>query len=189
MAKVIDMEYLAKEKHQDTQGVFLLDVDGKIIYANERAKQFFDINVEKSFLSVIPQKDREKIYSLYKKLSRGDSILYTSRPNREKAFEISLHPISKENKAKMFVGTIRDVTKIREMELYAKKICKREKLFRENVSHYFFNPLVIAGGYLQLLLDEKQSGEEKRKLEAIKTAVERIEAVVKNTVNGGKIEE
>ncbi len=189
MVQIIDMGNLLQEKGTVVQGIFLLNAEGKIIYSNEKADEFFAIKKGKSFLSVIPKEDRKKIYSSYKKLSRGESILYVSDSIKGKSLEISIHPVVEGKKLMMFVGTIRDITKIKEIELHAKKIVKREKIFREDVSHYFFNPLVIADGYLQLLLNEEQGGEERRRLEAIKAAVERIETVVKNTVIRGRIEE
>lgn len=180
------MEYSFHEKNDGEEGFFLLNSRGEVIYANEKAKKFFAFEKGFPFLSTIPKKDREKIYSSCKKLSQGKSISYISTSIKGKFLEISIHPISER---KMFVGIIRDITKIKEMELRAKKILKREELFRENVSHYFFNPLMIAEGYLQLLLDEEIGNKERRKLEAIKAAVERIETVVKNTITRGKIEE
>ena len=89
MPEMRDILHSAQENHKNTQGVFILDADGKVIYANERAKKFFNIKFQKPFLSAIPQNDKEKIYSLYEKLSRGEGILYTSNSVRGKTFEIS----------------------------------------------------------------------------------------------------
>lgn len=182
MVQLADTNYIFNENN-GRDGVFLLSAKGDVIYANENANTFFAFKIGSSFLSVIPKKDREKIYSFYEKLSRGESISYVS--SSIKNVEVSIYPITKEKNVVMFVGVIKDITRIKEMELCTKKILKKEEIFRENVSHYFFNPLVIAKGYLQLLLNEDVGKKERKKLEAIKTAVERIEAVVKNTVTKG----
>ncbi len=186
MVQLADTNYIFNENN-GRDGVFLLSAKGDVIYANENANTFFAFKIGSPFLSVIPKKDREKIYSFYEKLSRGESISYVS--SSIKNVEVSIYPITKEKNVVMFVGVIKDITRIKEMELCTKKILKKEEIFRENVSHYFFNPLVIAKGYLQLLLNEDVGKKERKKLEAIKTAVERIESVVKNTVTRGKIEE
>ena len=52
---------------------------------------------------------------------------------------------------------------------------------------YFFNPIIIAKGYLDLLMDKELSQEDKIKVEKIKTAIERIEAVVRNIIINGEI--
>ncbi|MEA2054211.1 MAG: hypothetical protein U9O96_03715 [Candidatus Thermoplasmatota archaeon] len=89
----------------------------------------------------------------------------------------------------MSIGTIRDITHIRKMERDRKNAIHRERIFKESISHYFFNPLVIAKGYIQLVIDETADDEEKKKLEAAKTAINRIESVVKNVINNGDVRE
>lgn len=188
MVQITDVRHFPKEEGERGEGIFLLNPKGEIIYANKKATTFLTLRKGLSFLATIPKKDREKVYSFYEKLSRGESISYTSYVNG-RDIEISIHPIVERKKLVMFVGIIKDITRLKEMELNAKKILEREKIFRENVSHYFFNPLVIAEGYIHLLLDEKIGVKERKKLEAIKTAIERIESVVKNTIRSGRIEE
>ncbi|RLF48844.1 MAG: hypothetical protein DRN10_01840, partial [Thermoplasmata archaeon] len=69
-----------------------------------------------------------------------------------------------------------------------KEIIEREQRFIEDISHYFFNPLCIAKGYIDLSLKEA-TPELKRKLEITRTAVDRVETVVKHVVMEGKIYE
>lgn len=68
------------------------------------------------------------------------------------------------------------------------EIMERERRFTEDISHYFFNPLCIAKGYIDLSMKEANP-ELKRKLEITRTAVDRVETVVKHVVMEGKIYE
>ncbi len=71
----------------------------------------------------------------------------------------------------------------------AKRALERERKFIEDTSHYFFNPICVAKGYLDLHLQRDMSEEARGELEAIKRAVERIERTVKNVVTRGEIHE
>jgi signal transduction histidine kinase len=69
-----------------------------------------------------------------------------------------------------------------------KEIIEREKKFTEEISHYFFNPLCIAKGYIDLSM-KKADLELKRKLEITRIAVDRVENIVKHVVREGRIYE
>ena len=58
---------------------------------------------------------------------------------------------------------------------------KRE--FKRKTAHYFFNPICIAKGFLELA--KKEGG--KDNIEKALNAIKRIENVVKNIVTEGKI--
>lgn len=72
---------------------------------------------------------------------------------------------------------------------------EREKRFIEEISHYFFNPLCVAKGYLLLLERNVVRDEQKKDIEGVKRAVERIENMVIDVVgredgqdaNGGRL--
>ncbi|MCD6482063.1 MAG: HAMP domain-containing histidine kinase, partial [Thermoplasmata archaeon] len=98
-----------------------------------------------------------------------------------------------ENGFKMF--NIIDITRRKEMEDKLKdanermqKVLEKERKFLEEVSHYFFNPLCIAKGYLELSIPNADPALRK-KLETTKQAVIRVENVVKHIVMEGKIYE
>lgn len=134
----------------ESDGIFILDKDANILFANNKAKKVY--------------KMQREIVEMLKK----DKFRY-----KKKAEEINIYPIFLKNEP-IFVGIIRN--RSREMEY-----------IRNDIAHYFFNPIAIAKGYLDLLLDDKHI--EKNKIEKIKIAIERIETVVKNIVMNGKIEE
>ncbi|MEM2715595.1 MAG: hypothetical protein QW762_02680, partial [Candidatus Thermoplasmatota archaeon] len=65
----------------------------------------------------------------------------------------------------------------------------KEKIFREEIAHYFFNPIAIAKGYISLLEEKELDPDTSIKIGKIKEAIERIENVVKNIVMNGQIKE
>ncbi len=60
------------------------------------------------------------------------------------------------------------------------ELLEKEKKMKAMVAHYFFNPIAIAKGYLQLYLESNKNEEVERALKAI----DRIERVVKDIING-----
>ncbi len=152
--------------HSKNDGVFILDKRGNITFANEKA---------------------EEIYQLEKELKKMVSRKSTNLVKGNK--EISLYPIYEDNKLKLFLGVMRDREEIMKMVQTVAKAYEGMKIFKEDIAHYFFNPISIAKGYLQLAMDGEENVENKFKMEKVKTAIERIEAVVRNIVMNGRISE
>ncbi|MBC7080796.1 MAG: hypothetical protein H5T44_00865 [Thermoplasmatales archaeon] len=65
----------------------------------------------------------------------------------------------------------------------------KDKIFREEIAHYFFNPIAIAKGYLSLIEKKGLDHDTLTKIRKIEEAIERIENVVKNIVMNGEIRE
>ena len=94
-----------------------------------------------------------------------------------------------------YIVHAKDITVIKKTELKLKDVQKqmqdslqRERKFLDEISHYFFNPLCIAKGYLDLTIPNAEPAL-KHKLEITRHAVTRVETIVKNIVNEGKIYE
>lgn len=84
--------------------------------------------------------------------------------------------------------TVEDITdsviaekKLKDAHKKMEEVLNRERKFLEEVSHYFFNPLCIAKGYLDLSIPSADPTL-KRKLEITKQAVSRVENIVKHVV-------
>ncbi len=146
-------------------GVFIADARGNIIYANDRAEFVYEMEKE------------------IKKIIRNGSMYFVA-DNKE----ISLYPMIN-GKSKFFFGVVRDRTEIVKMMKTVAAAYEGMKAFKEDVAHYFFNPICIAKGYLQLAMEGEKDTEEKIKIEKVREAIERIEAVVRNIVMNGKISE
>ena len=84
---------------------------------------------------------------------------------------------------------------LNEARVQREQAVEREKRFIEEISHYFFNPLCVAKGYLLLLERNVARDEQKKDIEGVKRAVERIENMVIDVVgresgqgmNGGRL--
>jgi PAS domain S-box-containing protein len=69
-----------------------------------------------------------------------------------------------------------------------RRVLEEEKMFKRDTSHYFFNPITIAKGYLNLVMEEVPD-EQKKKIESAYNAITRVEKVVKNVTQRGEIHE
>ena len=150
----------------DEEGVFILNEDGAILFANSKAKIVFSME------------------SKLKELIKGQNIKI-----REDNREIIVYPLLENNQIKFFFGVVKDLYEMEDIKKVLDITYDRVKSFKEDIAHYFFNPIVIAKGYLNLLSDKNLEPHDKEKIEKIKIAIERIEAVVKNIVVNGKIVE
>lgn len=65
------------------------------------------------------------------------------------------------------------------------KALEKEKEFKLKTAHYFFNPICIAKGFLELALEEE--GDRKDKILKAINAINRVERVVKNVTQKGEI--
>ncbi|KAA0000224.1 MAG: hypothetical protein FE047_01880 [Thermoplasmata archaeon] len=149
---------------ESKEGIFILDRHGNILFANEKAKEVWMLRNE-----------------LGKILSKNSSCL------RLGSKEINIYPIFENGKTSFFFGIVRETSSDIELKRYVDRAYEKMKIFKERIAHHFFNPLVIAKGYLNLLLEKNLDADDKAQLEKIKTAVERVEAVVKNIVINGEI--
>lgn len=154
---------------ESKEGIFILDRDGNILFANKKAREVY---VLKNAISKILN---EKGFHM-----------------KIKDKEVNVYPVFENGKISFFFGIIKEIKEIDdELEIveYVDRAYEKVKLFKERVAHHFFNPLVIAKGYLNLLLAKNLDADSKESIEKAKTAIERIEAVVKNIVINGEISE
>lgn len=160
--KVIRQNY-----YSNGEGTFLMSPDGTLLHVNNLAFKVLD----------------EIIDDVRSQLRREKTTL------RWRNYEVNIYPIFDNGRIIKYFGVIRDNSEIEMMEQYVNVAYEAITKFRRNVSHYFFNPIIIAKGYIELLMEGNISTEERKKLEKARTAIERIEAVVKNTVMHGVIKE
>jgi len=152
---------------ENGEGIFILDRNGDIIFANRKAR---DVYIWKE--------------EIKRKLDRRKIIL--NKRNKK----VVIYPILEKNDIRFFFGLVRNDEEIDKMKRKIMVIQKRFDSFKENMSHYFFNPIVIAKGYLDILLEKRElSNEDKEDVKKVKEAIERIEKVVRNIVVEGIIKE
>lgn len=132
-------------------------------------------------------KKREEARRGGKKIPSRYEFRIIAKDGKIKTVEPATVDLGKKGEIKV-MGILRDITERKKAEEEMKRALEQEREFKRVTAHYFFNPLCIAKGYLEL-------GKEKgkiRTIEAIETAlhaIERIENVVKNVVEEGEIRE
>lgn len=141
-----------------------------------------DLSVVNTFL--LPG-EHESVSHILRLVTRDDIIVW---------IECSMSPVCFENRDAILVNVM-DISAQKQMEeqlqlseQQMEEIVAREKRFIEDISHYFFNPLCIAKGYIDLSMRDANPGL-RRNLQITRNAVDRVEAVVKHVVMEGRIYE
>ena len=151
-------------------GIFIL-VNDEITFVNSSFERITGYNLKDIKKMGVPY-----IYGY----GEGTEIKIKRKDGEMKWVIFSIKELNVKGK-RIKVGILTDITDVR-------KAYETKRKFIEDTSHYFFNPIAIAKGYLELAM-EKSDGEKDKMLSKVKEAVERIENVVKNIVEKGEIHE
>jgi len=164
----------------------------KITYINKRMEEIVGYDkkyLKKKFFEIIHPDDMEKLSGIMN--GSPNQIRIFDKQGNVRWLEAACADMGNDFKMLNMI----DITKRKEMEdklkdanERMKRVLEKEKKFLEEVSHYFFNPLCIAKGYLELSIPNADPSLRK-KLETTKQAVIRVENVVKHIVMEGKIYE
>lgn len=172
-------------------GIYILQ-DGKFKFVNKRMTTLTGYTKEELMemdpFSLVHPDHREEIKIITKKVLEGDianmpqrmEFEYIKKDGEVRWAEGIPSIIDYEGKIAI-LGNVSDITDI-------KRAQEKEKRFIEDTSHYFFNPITIAKGYLYLVYEESPP-EMQEKLEKLENAIHRIENVVRNIVCRGEIHE
>ena len=174
------------------EGVMLLDGDGRCMYLSPTAASLLNRQPETVQGAYLPELLKHGSESnVIQALRQGGRLLYRSPQGNgtTMAIEIRFHPVAGNDTAERYIGVVRNLDAVEHMEQNLKNQLCRERLFKECISHHFFNPLCIAQGYLHLVLNQESDGNEKFMLEAAKKSLTRIETVVKNVIYNGDLRE
>jgi len=114
--------------------------------------------------------------------------IYT-KDGKEKDILVSATPVIINGKYAGSISVNLDITELKKAENEMKRALEEERKFKADTAHYFFNPLCIAKGYLELAIKDERDAEQREKLKTIVNAVERVETVVKNVVMKGEVRE
>jgi len=166
----------------------------EVLYINKKFERILGYKGEKlkkKFFDLMHPDDVEKFNDIFKE--KMAQIRMFDKNNNIRWLEIGCSKIKYDGKS--YLINAMDITRRKEMEIEIKKAnekmhkaLERERKFLEEISHYFFNPLCIAKGYLDLSIPNADPSM-KRKLEITKEAITRVENVVKHIVIEGKIYE
>lgn len=131
----------------------------------------------------------EEINSRRKNKSGRYELKVYAKDGEEKDILVSATPLIINGKYAGSISVNLDITELKKAENEMKKALEEERKFKADTAHYFFNPLCIAKGYLELAIKDERDAEKREKLKAILNAVERVESVVKNVVMKGEVRE
>jgi PAS domain S-box-containing protein len=174
-------------------GIIILK-NKKPVYINKKFSEIIGYKIDKikkNFFDLIHKDDIKKFWKVTK--DGVSTIRFFDKNNKIRWIEMCCCEI--DYKGKAYLLNAIDITKKKEMETKLRetnekmrKTLEKEKKFLEEISHYFFNPLCIAKGYLDLSIPFAEESL-KRKLEITKEAIIRVENVVKHIVMEGRIYE
>ena len=112
-----------------------------------------------------------------------------AKDGKPKDILVSSTPLIVNGKYAGSISVNLDITELKKAENEMKRALEEERKFKADTAHYFFNPLCIAKGYLELAMKDERDAEQREKLKTIINAVERVENVVKNVVIKGEVRE
>ena len=166
-------------------GIFIVK-KGEILYSNKITKKILS-----NGLQSIHKDDKKKFNEMVKsgkakviRIKSGDEIRWVEMVSSEMEGlkdAVLINMVDITDRVKIQKELEKDKKKMQ-------KVLEKERKFLEEISHYFFNPLCIAKGYLDLSIPNADP-DLRRRLEITKQAVTRVETVVKHIVTEGKIYE
>ncbi len=169
-------------------GIFILQ-GGEFKFVNSKFSNSIGYTLEElkkmNYLELIHREDRYKVNEAIKKVMKKEETIlpefrYVTKDGRVR-WAVGTGVVIEYKGRPALLGTITDITEIKEMH-------EKERKFIEDTSHYFFNPICVAKGYIELIR-ERINGEEKNMLEKANQALTRLEKIVKNIVTRGEIHE
>lgn len=178
--KPIAIDYLI-ENMKD--GIIALDKYHRIMIINPTAKKI--LGYEKLKGKIIDDfSDFYPELPTHLKESEIKREIVIQRNGRKSYYELLVSPLY--DKYKNLIGyliILHDITERKEAEEALNKALEYERKFKSETAHYFLNPICIAKGYMGLA---KEKNGKKEVEKAIK-AIERIENVVINIIEKGRI--
>ncbi len=166
-------------------GIILIDKQGKIVWANDKIKEMFEIDVIGKYCEEL-WVDCD-ISSTYTKDNFETTIMSMSN---EKFLQIITAPVKNEQgEIYRYIRLIQDITEIKKME---EQITNSEKLasigrLAAGIAHEIGNPLTSIFSYVQILKEIEDDQFKKEGLETIYFHIERISETLKQLSNFTKM--
>jgi len=195
LQEVADKYFTIVELAQE--GICIDDTNEQMVFVNEAFATMLGYEhkeemLGKTMFDFVDQEGREILESEVNSRrrdtpSRYELTVYT-RQGELKYLLVSAVPLVINGTFAGSVSVNLDITERKRAERELERALEEERQFKAKTAHYFFNPLCIAKGYLELVMSEVEDNQ-REKLEAVRQAVERIENVVENVVTKGEIHE
>jgi len=180
--------------------ICIIDKSGQLLYINDKFARWLESsrNVVKGKnifdLSFISPEDKLKIMDNLSQCSHNKEISPYEFELFNKVGQIRFGKLyvvpfqdNQQSSSPLNLIMITDITQYKEtekiLEKMQKKIRKREKYLKEELSDRVLNPLCVAKGYLHLLIKNEFAQQQSEEISAITRAVDNIEKVVLHTMN------
>ncbi len=183
------------------EGMGIVDPDENIVFANPSLCDILGYSREETIgmnlRDTVPEEEFQKILQETEKRKKGVSSEYElvmkHKDGELRNIEISATPwINKKGEFQGTIGLIMDITerkkaeeKLRKAHEEVERALEKERQFKKDTAHYFFNPIFIAKGFLGFEQEIRDSENIKKAVYAI----ERIEKVIMSIVKEGEIHE
>ncbi len=186
--------------------IYNIDSNGNFLYINPIGIQKFGYKNEeiigKSFLSFIPEEDREAMFIHYNKIKKEevkkDYLEFRVKSKDEKIYWIGQNVTRIDNEADAsfyYTAVARDITERKELQaqleiarLEAIKAQEAEKAFLANMSHEIRTPLNAIIGMSHLLLDTTLDHEQSEYLTALSSSAAILKSLISDILDISKID-
>ncbi len=199
----IEMEQALKESEEkfrllaesSTSAIFIHQGD-TFQYVNPAMEEMSGYGREElqdmTFWDVVHPDHRDLVRERGKQRINGDAsipqryeIKVVTRDGTEKWADLSATMIIYRGEPAV-LGAAYDITERKRAYEEMERALEKERVFKLKTAHHFFNPISIAKGYIDLVSDNL-SEEDRKKIQAARGAIKRVEAVVKNVTQRGEI--
>ena len=176
--------------------IFETDLDGNFTFLNNAWEKYSGYAIEKtigkSFKDFLRGKNIEgnkKFHELFsKKKKRIDFIFKHKTNNKLMWFELKSKLIKDNNGLPTgFIGTIIDITNLKETELQLKKASEAKDEFLSTMSHEIRTPLNAVTGLTNILLMEDYLPEQLENIKALKYSGEHLLGLINDLLDFDKI--
>ena len=180
------------------EGICIDDENERMTFVNDAFARILGYEnkeelIGKKLLDFVDDKGKkilnEEINSRRKNKSGRYELKIYAKDGKPKDILVSSTPLIVNGKYAGSISVNLDITELKKAENEMKRALEEERKFKADTAHYFFNPLCIAKGYLELAMKDERDAEQREKLKTIVNAVERVETVVKNVVMKGEVRE
>ena len=172
------------------EGVIAVDLDDRVIMINESACRILGADPQKARGKLIQEATRNtKIQEFVTSLIKNDLVIFEKK-EMQLNFEgrdifIHIQGSSLQDAFGKTIGAVivmHDITDIKKLENI-----RRE--FVANVSHELRTPLTSIKGFVETLIDEEQSGEDRKKfLQIIQKHVDRLNSIIEDLLTLATLE-
>lgn len=181
--------------------ILIEDAEGTITFVNRAGEELlgysYDELVGCSWTTIVPEEEHEKVQKELAQRSKDRESRYETvllrKDGRRIPIMVSARPLFENGEFSGVLSVLMDITERKEAEeklqhayREVERALKEEQKFKMATAHYFFNPIAIAKGYLDLALEE---GDGEDKIKKAIAAINRVEKVVKNVTQRGEIRE